>query len=108
MTILSDLFDKNGSYQYARFKGKNGVWILIGTESTEETDFTQRSMAWEDTCVGSCLDTFKGEGGTYQTKERYQIKELYDSGKITPVADSLIPKLKSYSSKEWNKKKGRQ
>lgn len=108
MITLSDLFDGNGSYQYMKFKGKNGIWTLVGTEETEETDFTRRSMHWTDTCVGSCLDTFKNDEGKFETKERHIIKQLYDEGKITPVGDSLIPKLNSYSSTEWNKKKGRQ
>lgn len=107
MITLSDLFDSKGAYQYMKFTGKNGTWTLVGTEETEDTDFSKRQMDWTDTCIGSCLDTFKNEDGRFETKLRHKVKQLFDEGKITPVADSLI-QLKTYSSTEWNKKKGRQ
>lgn len=106
MTTHSKLFNSSGSYLYSEFTGKNGKWKLVGTESTEDTDFAQRSLDWTDTCIGSCLDTFKNEEGRYETKPRYKIKQLFDEGKIKPVEDSIIT-IKTYSSTEWNKKKGR-
>lgn len=98
-----ELFDNNGCYNYMSFTGKSGTWNLISTETNFSNVQVPLNSHISDEIL-KCLDTFKLYDGSFKTVERFKVMEQFKNGKIKPVKESLIPTMKTYSKKEWDKK----
>lgn len=84
---MKGLFDENGAYNYTSFKGKNGIWRLIGVESGIT------SSPWQ------CMDEFKSEKGEYKTYKREQVRDQFDNRRIQPIESSEV-KLNTETKKK--------
>lgn len=69
--MRNKLIDGYGAYLEPGFKGSNGNWRLVGSESPRE-----------DCGILETLDTFRSDKGEFKTMTRKQVDELFELGKI--------------------------
>ncbi len=72
----NSLFCRDKSYNFTEFKGKSGIWKLVGVEA--------------GTTIENTLDTFKSDKGEYKTFRRDYVMEQAELGNIKPIEESEV------------------
>lgn len=85
------LINKDYTYNFTSFSGPNGIWHLIGSESSTSG------------VLGDTIDTFTDRKGNYVPMIRRKVASLADNGKIIPITTSPTVGPKPYNSKEKKK-----
>lgn len=86
-----DLINKDYTYNFTSFSGTNGIWQLIGSESSNSGN------------ICDTVDTFTDHKGNYVPMVRRKVANLADSGKITPIFTQPTIGPKPYNSREKKK-----
>lgn len=80
---MNNIISENGIYISECFKGDNGTWKLIGSESVGETNYQDRNKIWKYTSVGKTIDKFKNiHTGDYLDIVRVVVYRMAEQGKI--------------------------
>ena len=86
-----ELINKTGKsslcYNFISFKGTNGTWKLIGTESTEDSNSS------------NVIDEFTDGKGNYKKVMRSLVYSLACSGKIQPSLSYPVIGPSEYNSR---------
>lgn len=69
---MRELITRQGEYLSTTFKGANGSWLLVGSESTSDKKNT----------ILDTLDTFTDGKGNHLTVKRSQIRSMFQDKKI--------------------------
>lgn len=69
---MRELITPQGEYLSITFKGSNGSWLLVGSESTSDKKNT----------ILDTLDTFTDGKGNHLTVKRSQIRSMFQDKKI--------------------------
>lgn len=69
---MRELITHQGEYLSTTFKGANGSWLLVGSDSTSDKKNT----------VLETLDTFTDGKGNHLTVKRSQIRSMFQDKKI--------------------------
>ncbi len=85
------LLNNDGSYNYSKFAGDKGTWMITGSRS--QTNHTNPFL---------CIDSFRNDKGETMEVKREIVFEQMSNGKIRPVEESLI-KAVNIPKKEWDK-----
>lgn len=100
---MKELFDKFGAYNYRSFKGENGTWTIVGSESQGEYQFEDRFKPWEETSIALTIDQFRSEKGLYTFYTRGRILEFFEAKQITPVPGTEVSTKAEEVKKEIKK-----
>ena len=81
--MANSIIDNTGCYLTNQFKGENGTWILIGSESSGDTGYASKSRKWTENSIASTKDEFKNvDTGELMTTTRIKVYRKAEEGSI--------------------------
>jgi len=79
----NQIIDQSGSYTATQFTGSNGTWILVGSQSSGDSEYSRKPINWKQTSVGGTVDEFKNKAtGEYMSTTRLKVYQAAEAGSI--------------------------
>jgi len=79
----NQIINEQGMYTSLQFTGSNGTWVLVGSESSGDSEYSKTEKKWYESSIGKTIDTFRNtKTGERLETTRMKVYKSAESGTI--------------------------